>query len=329
MPSFSAARPLLCLIALAVLPAAAQQKPAAGAAVDFARDVLPIFQRSCFDCHQEPKEVNGQLKKPKAGLRMDAARALVKGGDSGATIVPGSTSESHLFEVIRLPSGDPDAMPPKNKGEPLSAAEIDTVGRWIQQGAKFGTWKGNERGLPPAPAVPAGTVFDPWNTGSKETASLAASGVVMSTLDEAKGLLRVEFATESRKIKDDHLAGLQENVAKITDLDLSRTSVTDAGLEILRKMPQLKRLNLRGTSVTDAALAHVQGLTNLQHLNLVGTKVTDAGLPALKGLKNLKTAYFTDSLVTNAGLEPLRKALPNAKLILGGWDGFEPEKPKK
>jgi Planctomycete cytochrome C/Leucine rich repeat len=295
--------------------------------VDFGRDIFPVFQKSCLDCHQEPKEVEGKLKKPKAGIRLDAARAIAMGGDDGEFVVPGDPSGSTLVQVVKLPPGHTDAMPPKNKGTPLSAVEVATLERWIQQGAKFGAWKGNERGLPPAPATPPGKTIDVWElvTGGATQQSLEKLGVLVTTLDPAKGTLRIEFSTEAVKIKDAQLKPLVDMAPKIVELDLSRTSVSDDGLAVLKGMTQLKRLNLRGTSVTDAALEHIKGLASLQSLNLVGTKVTDAALPLLKGLKNLKTVYLADTQVSSRMLEQAQKGLPTTKLLFGGWDGFDPE----
>src|ERR1700733_3513713 len=60
--------------------------------VDFARDVYPIFQRSCFECHGEQKH--------KGGLRLDVREAAFKGGDNGDTIVKGKPDASELVRRI-------------------------------------------------------------------------------------------------------------------------------------------------------------------------------------------------------------------------------------
>lgn len=95
------------------------------AEVDFARDVLPILQRSCFECHGE--------KKAAGGLKLDSAPALAKGGDSGAVVIAKYSGDSELLRRISLPKTDGDVMP--NRGEPLSAAEIAKIKSWIEAGA--------------------------------------------------------------------------------------------------------------------------------------------------------------------------------------------------
>jgi mono/diheme cytochrome c family protein len=97
----------------------------AAAKLDFKRDVQPIFEQRCYECHGE--------KKQKSGLRLDRKAAVFQGGDSGKpAIIVGKSSESPLLQ--RLTSKDADEiMPPK--GEPLSEAQVALIRQWIDQGA--------------------------------------------------------------------------------------------------------------------------------------------------------------------------------------------------
>ena len=99
--------------------------PAAAAPVDFVHDVRPIFEQHCTECHGE--------KKQKSGLRLDVKAAAFKGGDGeGPGIVAGKATESPLIRFVT--HADPEQrMPPKGDG--LSAAEIATLTRWIDEGA--------------------------------------------------------------------------------------------------------------------------------------------------------------------------------------------------
>src|SRR5258707_290322 len=99
--------------------------PAAGGAVDFARDIKPIFDRSCVSCHGTAKQ--------KAGLRLDNGAEALKGGNSGPVIRPGDTGRSRLLFAVA--GFDPDLkMPPEGKPA-LSAAEIGKLRAWVEQGA--------------------------------------------------------------------------------------------------------------------------------------------------------------------------------------------------
>lgn len=114
-----------------VAPAATPAAPAAAAApasgIDFIRDVQPIFENKCLECHN-PAKIKGKLL-------MDTAAALLKGGDSGPALVAGKPDESELIKRVVLPKDHDDIMPPK--GAPLAANEIGVLKRWISEGAKW------------------------------------------------------------------------------------------------------------------------------------------------------------------------------------------------
>lgn len=96
------------------------------APVDFVRDVRPIFEKHCYECHG--------AKKQKNDFRLDIKAAALKGGtDHAPDILAGKGAESPLYQFV---SGADEkmTMPPKEK---LSGAEIDMLKRWIDEGA---TW---------------------------------------------------------------------------------------------------------------------------------------------------------------------------------------------
>src|SRR4051795_7462452 len=81
--------------------------------VDFRRQILPIFEGACVDCHG--------VKKASGGLRLTAGSKLMAGGISGPVLVPKKPDESYLLKRLRG-EGDEDRMP--LKGEALSKEEI-------------------------------------------------------------------------------------------------------------------------------------------------------------------------------------------------------------
>ncbi|MEQ1854339.1 MAG: DUF1549 domain-containing protein, partial [Chthoniobacteraceae bacterium] len=95
------------------------------APVDFVRDVRPIFEKHCIECHGE--------KKQKSGLRLDVKAAALRGGDNHSPdIIPGKAKESPLMKMVLSEDKD-ERMPPK--GERLSAAQVATLTAWIDEGA--------------------------------------------------------------------------------------------------------------------------------------------------------------------------------------------------
>jgi len=92
--------------------------------VSFEREVLPLLEARCNDCHH-PEETRG-------GLDLTRLSTMMRGGDElGATILPGKPAESPLIQVL---TGELEpAMP--DKAEPLPQVEIDLLRRWITEGA--------------------------------------------------------------------------------------------------------------------------------------------------------------------------------------------------
>jgi hypothetical protein len=103
----------------------------ADAAVDFGREVLPILSDKCYHCHG-PDE-----KARKAKLRFDTKEGAFRLKDGKAAIVPGKSAESEI--IRRLLTSDPDdKMPPPEANRPLTTAQVDTLRRWVDEGARWG-----------------------------------------------------------------------------------------------------------------------------------------------------------------------------------------------
>ena len=100
--------------------------------VQFARDVWPIFESKCVTCHGPEDQFND--------LRLDSKDSILKGGKNGKVVVAGDPGKSSLYVRVALPPDDLDIMPAE--GDPLSPAQIDTLKRWIAEGADFGSWTG-------------------------------------------------------------------------------------------------------------------------------------------------------------------------------------------
>jgi mono/diheme cytochrome c family protein len=105
---------------------------AAAAAVDFVRDIRPIFERSCAGCHGS--------EKPRGEFALISRESLLKGGASGEpAVAPGYSDDSTLIQYVTGKIEDLE-MPPLNKREKypaLSVTEIDTLRAWIDAGAPW------------------------------------------------------------------------------------------------------------------------------------------------------------------------------------------------
>ncbi|HEU0037927.1 MAG TPA: c-type cytochrome domain-containing protein, partial [Verrucomicrobiae bacterium] len=75
----------------------------------FEKRIRPIFAEHCYSCHSDKAE------KVKGGLRLDTREALLKGGSSGAVIVPGDPDASPLIKAVRYQDAALQ-MPPAKGG---------------------------------------------------------------------------------------------------------------------------------------------------------------------------------------------------------------------
>src|SRR5437870_10457718 len=102
---------------------AAHLPPPADRAIDFAKEIKPIFESSCIKCHGRGRT--------KGGFRIDTRETFLKGGESGAAVVPGKSAESRLIALVQ--GVDPDEVMPK-KGSRLTPAQVGVLRAWIDQG---------------------------------------------------------------------------------------------------------------------------------------------------------------------------------------------------
>ena len=93
--------------------------------VSFEKSVAGILARKCAGCHGE---------EPKAGLRLDTFAGLEKGGSSGPLLIPGEAENSLIIQ--RLVTDNEEHRMPLRKGA-LSEKEIQAIGTWIAEGARF------------------------------------------------------------------------------------------------------------------------------------------------------------------------------------------------
>ena len=106
------------------------------AAPDFAKDIQPILQKNCIDCHSAPYKKGSRLRKPKGDFRVDTRENIIKAGESEeAGVIPKNAAKSQVYKRITLPEDHDDIMPPK--GDPLTPAQQKLIKDWIDAGAEW------------------------------------------------------------------------------------------------------------------------------------------------------------------------------------------------
>lgn len=112
---------------LAPYGGSSQAADESAAAIDFHRDVAPIFAKHCYECHGP--------KKQEGGLRLDNRQAALAGGDLKSDLVPGKSGESLIWAAIAGQSEQVERMPLDR--DPLPAAEVALIAKWIDAGAPW------------------------------------------------------------------------------------------------------------------------------------------------------------------------------------------------
>lgn len=97
--------------------------------VGFNANAKPILNKYCMECH-----VPGGKGHEKTGLDMSTHEALMKGTRFGPVIKPGDSFTSAMIMLVEG-RADPSIRMPHGK-DPISKGEIDTLKKWIDQGAK-------------------------------------------------------------------------------------------------------------------------------------------------------------------------------------------------
>jgi hypothetical protein len=111
---------LACLLTLSDCPTRADDSDDF-----FEAKIRPVLVGTCFRCHGGTK-TSGEL-------RIDSRERLLKGGESGAAIVPGQPEESLLIKAIQR-QADVSAMPP-DKDKALRSDQVADFIAWIKAGA--------------------------------------------------------------------------------------------------------------------------------------------------------------------------------------------------
>jgi hypothetical protein len=176
--------------------------------VQFNRDVRPIFAAKCFKCHGKD-DVDR-----KGGVRLDVRDGALLPADSQAVpIVPGKPDESAI--VLRAISNNPDeVMPPVDSGLSLTAAEKETLKRWVAEGAEY---ESHWAFVPPRRETPPTVAGTAWPRN-------AIDNFILARL-EREGLQPspdVEFATLFRRLSLD-LTGLPPAVEDVKAFEREMT----------------------------------------------------------------------------------------------------------
>lgn len=98
--------------------------------VDYTKQIVPLFEQYCVDCHSADD--------PDGEFALDTFAALMKGGEEGVAVVAGKSGDSMLVKFLegRSGRGGKNEFMPPGKRDKLKPEEIALIKTWIDAGAK-------------------------------------------------------------------------------------------------------------------------------------------------------------------------------------------------
>ena len=171
-------------LALCVTASVAFATPAINpVTVDFEQDVRPILSDACYACHGPDSNAR------QADLRLDTREGAFADRGGYQLIIPGNAADSRLYQRMSHPQAVV-RMPPATAERHPSPDQVETIRRWIDQGAEWSSHWAYES--PRRPALPAGEIH---RRGSNEIdafviARLQQAGLALASEADKRTLLR-------------------------------------------------------------------------------------------------------------------------------------------
>ncbi len=277
-------------------------------AVVFKDLIQPVLETKCVGCHN-PNKIKGEL------LLTDQENIL-KGGEDGIVLVPGSPDSSRLYSYLLLPMDDDKHMPPDGKVQ-LEPEEIKLIHWWIASGADFER-KFGQGGHPDSIRAIVNVLYAPISPLDKLNVGFVGEDKIAALNDPHRGVRQVSadkpylnvYLANRQDLSATTLTELEAIRRQVVSLNLSNTNTNDELLREVAKFPHLQRLYLENTQVSDAGVSLLTGLKFLEYLNLSGTQITREATASLKKFPALSRVYVYQTAIAAVDLPDLRKALP-------------------
>ena len=285
----------------------------------YADVVTRILDDKCVACHN-PNKQKGQLL-------MTSLDELLKGGESGKTLVPGDPDNSELIVRLHLPKEDEEHMPPEGK-TPLEENEIEILERWIALGASDTLRLEQLNKAEPLVGLVKGLMepdpLEKWaelpKVADSTLQNLSSDYLTIKRMASNSDALSVDVYLppeyDSKPITD--LIRVANN---IIELDLSGLPIGTEEMDFIAKCSNLEWLEIDKTPVSDTEVEKLASLKNLSLLKVYETSITDGSVKVFKNLMNLKRHSLWETSVSKSTLNDLRKARPSLSVS----DGIDKE----
>jgi mono/diheme cytochrome c family protein len=297
-----------------VAPTGAKLPPAAEHQVDFARELKPLFEASCVNCHGKGKN--------KGSFSLETRQSFLKGGESGLAAVSGKSDDSL---VVRLVAGsDPENVMPK-KGTKWTPQQVGLLRAWIDQGMLWDSHisfaKPEPANLKPRavalPSGPEGHPIDRLLAPFFRAKGIAPSPVVEDRIFARRAFLDTIGLLPSHQQLDEFL--MDKSAAKRTTLVQrllsDRRGYADHWLTFWN---DLLRNDYRGTGFIDGGRSQISGWL---YSSLIENKHYDRFVAELIN-PGMESQGFTRGIIwrgtVNASMLPPMQAAQNLAQVFMG-----------
>ena len=260
-----------------------------------------ILDEHCIKCHN-PNKRKGEL------LMTDIA-GLLKGGESGSALVPGSPGESEIIRRLDLPAAHEEHMPPEGE-RPVEEEMIQIIERWIALGAPD-TTRMNDLQID----EPLLGLIKQLQQPARDEKWAAFPKVHDTTLlklgNDYVTIRRILQRSEALSINvylppayDSTLVtSLRGIAANIVELDISGLPIGHTELGAVGNCANLEWLELDRTTIADSDITPLAKLAKLEVLKIYDTDLGDASLQTFAGMKNLRHVYLQGTRFSPQALE--------------------------
>lgn len=271
--------------------------------------IQPILNNKCVSCHNPGKQ--------KGDLDLSSEAGIVKGGQSGAAIIPSDLEKSELFHRVTLPVSSKKFMPADNH-PPLTAIEISMLKWWIDAGADYNknlaqlnaddkskylisAYLGIDAGSEKAIVLPVVAAAD-----TSVLNKLKETKIIIRSIASSSNLLQASFVMLQQSTGAE-ITQLLEQLSQVKEqlyqLDIKFCPLSKEAVQIIGDFFRLSKLDVQRTNLTDEIIAPLAKLQQLNILNTGGNEITDHALPVFKEMKALKKVNLWQTKVTERAIK--------------------------
>ena len=277
--------------------------------------VRRILKDNCMSCHNDNKR--------KGDFAMNSMDGLLRGGESGNTLLPGDPENSEMIRRLRLATGEEDHMPPEGRRQ-LESFEIGILERWIALGASD-TLRLNQLGRTEPLYTMVHDLMAPDPMDKWKNLPVLADSTLERLSSDYLTIRRIAGNSDALSINVYRSQGYNPHVvtalaqiaSNIVELDLSGLPLGSKELDLVASCRNLEWLELDGTPISDGDLVKLDGLPQLRFLKLYETQIGDKGITSLNHLDKLEEIYLWKTSITSEGLAWLKRKYPELSVNSG------------